>query len=182
MPNKSETRALSRLDELGRTIRRARVSTAPDAGSAIGEMAISIVLPGVAALRRSLMSGVALFVVGVVLPMAVVAWTYTGRDDLIGLALDPTFLLYVTGLALAAVVARLLAIAEIADAFRRSPGIGAQTAVATLVVLALGSPALWVAYRSNEARAQWWPTCSRQATASRCTCRHRPVRTSTPTT
>jgi LCP family protein required for cell wall assembly len=153
MANKSETRALGRLDELGRTIRRARVSPAPDGGSAIAEMAISIVLPGVAALRRSLLSGGVLFIVGVVLPLVVVAWTYSGRDDLIGLALDPTFLLYVAGLALAAVVARLLAIAEIANAFRRSPGIGAQTAIATLVVLALGSPVLWVAYRSNEARA-----------------------------
>jgi LCP family protein required for cell wall assembly len=148
MSKTSETQALKRLDDLGQTMRSAE----PPDRSVVVEMATSVVLPGLPTLRRSPYFGAGLLVVGVVLPLLLVARIYTGRDDLIGLALDPTFLLVVAGIGLVAVIARLLAIAEIASAFRSSGGIGRQTAVATVVVMALSVPVLWVAYRANEAR------------------------------
>lgn len=152
MSKQSEVNALRRLDQLGRGPVAARSVDRPT-GSAIGEMAISIVLPGAAALRRSVVVGGVLMIVGVVLPIAVAARTYTQRSNLIGIALDPTFLTYIVGLGLAVVIARLAAIAEIANAFRASRGIGLRTTVATLLVLVLGSPALWAAYQANQARA-----------------------------
>lgn len=148
MSKTSETTALKRLDDLGRTIEDAE----PPNGSVVVEMATSVVLPGLPTLRRSPFFGAGLLIVGVVLPVLLVARTYTGRDDLIGLALDPTFLLVVAGIGLVAVIARLLAIAEIANAFRGSRRIGGQTAVATVVVVALSVPVLSMAYRANEAR------------------------------
>jgi LCP family protein required for cell wall assembly len=149
MSHSNENNALSGLQDLDRHM---RVGISPE-GSPVGQMAISIVLPGVAAVRRTPVLAVVLVIVGVILPILMVARVYMARDDLIGLALDPTFLLVVAALGLAAVMARLFAIAEIANAFRRSPGIGGQTAVATLIVLALGSPVLWVAYRASDARS-----------------------------
>jgi LCP family protein required for cell wall assembly len=115
-------------------------------------MAISVALPGLPTIRRVPALGIALFTIGVALPIVFVAWTYSNRGDIIGLALDQRFLMMVAGFSLAAVLVRLIAIAEIAHAFRRSPGIGGRTAVATLVVLTLSAPALWVAVRANEAR------------------------------
>jgi len=152
MTKTSDTQALRRLDELGKVMDRADHDLASDDGPVVTEMAVSIVLPGVAALRRTRVFGALLLLVGVVLPVVFVVRTYTGRDDLIGLALDPAYLMVAAGLAVGAVVARLLAIAEIAGAYRRSPGIGVRTAVATVVILALGSPVLLVAHRANEAR------------------------------
>jgi len=81
------------------------------------------------------------------------AWFFANRDRLIGIALDERFLLAVAGIGLLAVVARFASIAEIAHAYRRSPGIGGQTAVATIVVAALSVPVLLVAYRANDARS-----------------------------
>jgi len=46
-----------------------------------------------------------------------------------------------------------VAIAEIANAFRRTPGIGGRTAVATVAVLALSIPVLWTSFNANEARS-----------------------------
>ena len=148
MSKTSEATALKRLDDLSRTSRSAQLRRR----SAVVELATSVVLPGLPTLRRSPFVGAGLLIVGVVLPIILVARTYTGRDDLIGLALDPTFLMVVAGVGLAAVIARLLAVAEIANAFRDSRGVGGQTAVATVVVLALSVPVLLVAYRANEAR------------------------------
>ena len=98
------------------------------------------------------MVGCLLLIVGVVLPVGFAVRTFVRRGDLIGLALDPTFLTYVAVLALAAVIARLAAIAEVANAFKASAGIGVRTAVATLVVLVLSAPALYAAYHANQAR------------------------------
>ena len=97
--------------------------------------------------------GVLAFAVGVAMPIVVLAWFVANRDRLIGIALDERFLLAVAGVGLLAVVARFAAIAEIAHAYRRSPGIGGQTAVATIVVAALSVPVLLVAYRANDARS-----------------------------
>ena len=148
MSERTETDALAGLRHLEHQL------NGPEGvdGSPVKQMAASIVLPGVAALRRIPIVGVLLFTAGVALPFVVAAWVFSKRSDLIGVALDPTFLMGIIAVCLIVVVARLLAIAEIAHAFRRSPGIGGQTAVATVVVLALGMPVLWGAFQANQAR------------------------------
>ncbi len=149
MPTTNEDRALRGLDGLGRRLHE------PDFedGSPGGQMTLSILLPGAAAFRRNPAVAFLLMLVGVALPVAGIVWAYTERSDLIGLALSPRFLAGVVIVGLVAVVARLLAVAEIASAFRRHPGIGGRTLLATLVVLALSAPVLWVAFRANEARS-----------------------------
>lgn len=148
MSTTSETRALSGLDGLEQKLR------GPDLpeGSPAAQMFVSVLFPGLPTFRRMPPLGLALLVVGLFVPFVAVAWAYAKRDDLIGVALDERFLLGVVVIGLTAVVARLAAVAEVAHAFRRTPGIGGRTAVATLVVVALGLPVLWVAFRANEAR------------------------------
>lgn len=147
MANSTQTRALSGLDDLELRLR------GPDLheGSPGAEMAVSIVLPGFASFKRTPALGVLLGVVGVAVPMLGLAWSFANRGDFIGLALNVRFLQAVVAVGLASVLARLVAVAEIAHAFRRTTGIGRQTAVATIVVLALGAPVLWTAFRANVA-------------------------------
>ena len=104
-------------------------------------------------MRRHPVLGLTLFVLGVLVPIVLLARLYANRSDLIGFALDPKFLMIVTGTSLAAVLVRLGAIAEVFSAHRRSPGIVSRSALATVVVIALGLPAYWVALRANEARS-----------------------------
>jgi anionic cell wall polymer biosynthesis LytR-Cps2A-Psr (LCP) family protein len=69
------------------------------------------------------------------------------------MALDPDFLPAGTAGGVAVVLARLLAVAEVAHAFRRRHGITARTVVATLVVLALAVPMVFLSMRANQARS-----------------------------
>lgn len=142
-------RALSGLRDLEHHLRGPRI---PD-GSPARQLAVSVLLPGLPSIRRVPIIGVLAFAVGVALPVVLAAWFFANRDRLIGIALDERFLLAVAGIGLLAVVARFASIAEIAHAYRRSPGIGGQTAVATIVVAALSVPVLLVAYRANDARS-----------------------------
>lgn len=148
MSGSNDTPALRGLDDLEHRLR------GPDLqeGSSGAQMAMSIVLPGVPAFRRTPPLALLLSVFGIVVPILGALWAYANRGDLIGFALDERFLLGVVVVGLLAVLVRLAAIAEVAHAFRRTPGIGGRTAVATLVVLALSLPVLWVAVRANEAR------------------------------
>ncbi|MEO6653685.1 MAG: LCP family protein [Ilumatobacteraceae bacterium] len=148
MSNRSESRALGRLQSFDQR----NLSAGFDEGSPGVEMALSIVLPGASAFKRKPLTAVALLTLGILAPAAGVAWAYANRNDLIGLALDSTVLVGVVAVGLVAVVARLLAVAEVASAYRRRPGIGGRTLVATAVVVALSAPVLLVAFRANEAR------------------------------
>jgi len=147
--NRSDTRALNRLDDFDH--HRGRPDF--DEGSPGWEMALSVVLPGVPAFKRNPAAAFLLLVFGVLAPLGGVVWAYVNRDDLIGLALSPRVLVGVVAMGLVAVIARLLAIAEVASAYRRRPGIGGRTLLATVVVLALSAPVLLVAFRANEARS-----------------------------
>lgn len=147
--NEHGDRALSGLRDLEHHLRGPEI---PD-GSPAGQLALSIVFPGLASIRRLPILGVVAFAVGVALPAVLLAWFFANRDRLIGFALDERVLLAVAGVGLLAVVARFVSIAEIAHAYRRSPGIGGQTVIATLVVAALSVPVLLVAYRANDARS-----------------------------
>ena len=105
-------------------------------------MATSIVLPGLPTIRRLPLLGVLLFTIGVAVPIVLGAWVLAQRDDLVALALEPRFLTAVTIVGCAIVLTRLLAIAEVAHAFRRTSGIAGRTVVATLIVLAMAVPVL----------------------------------------
>lgn len=148
MPQEPRTRALDRLDAFPAQRRRTAV---PD-GSPGLQLAVSVMVPGAPSIRRTPVVGVLLVLVGFAFPIVTAAWAFSRRDDLVGLALDPQFLTIVVVIGLLVVLARLLAIAEIAHAFRASRGIGVKTTVATIVVLALAAPVLWASFRANEAR------------------------------
>lgn len=140
------------LDGLRDLERRMRAPEAPP-GSPTKQLALSLVLPGLASLRRVPAIGVVAFTLGVAVPFVFAAWAVSQRDRLIGVALDADVLLIVAVVGVAGVLARLLSVAEIARAYRRSPGIGGRTTIATLVVLALSLPVLVVAYRAYDARS-----------------------------
>jgi LCP family protein required for cell wall assembly len=150
--------ALERLRQFDERVDRREPSrptpppTELDQTSGSGELAASIFVPGLASIRRHPVVGIFLFVVGVAVPLVLMAWAYANRDDLVGFALDPQFLMIVVVVALAAVAVRLLAIVEVWGAHRRSAGIAGRSVFAAVVVLALGVPAYWVAYRANVAR------------------------------
>ncbi len=158
MTTTNEQHALDRLREFDQRDGSARPPAGPppehlDQGTGSSEMVLSIVLPGASAMRRRPIVGVVLFLVGVVAPIVFAVWLYANRDDIVGVALDPDVLLMVIAVSVGAVLARLAALAEIAHAYRYSPGIGGRTAVATFVVLLLGIPAYWVTYHAYNARS-----------------------------
>ena len=152
MTDQRDTRALDRLAQFegGRP-----VPPAPPVGARGrpgAQMAASIVLPGLPSMRRAPAIGLLLFTLGVAVPIVLAAWAFSRRSDLVGMALEPRFLTAVVAVGLAVVLARLLAIAEVAHAFRGRRGVGASTTLATLVVLVLAIPVLIGAFRANEAR------------------------------
>lgn len=153
MTDQRETRALDRLSQFEGG-RPAAAAPAPEVRGRPGaQMAASIVLPGLPSMRRVPALGLLLFTVGVAVPIVLVAWIVSQRGDLVGMALEPRFLTAVVAVGLAIVLARLLAVAEVAHAFRHRRGIGASTTVATLIVLVLAVPVLIGAFRANEARS-----------------------------
>lgn len=148
-PPADHTRALDRLAAFEQHAARHQWP----AGSPGLQLAGSIVVPGVPALRRRPLLGIVLALFGVVLPFLLAAWVFANRDDLVGFALNPRFLTALIGVAVAVVVVRYLALAEVAHYFRRTPAIGAKTFVAALVVTLFAVPVAWAAYRANDARA-----------------------------
>jgi polyisoprenyl-teichoic acid--peptidoglycan teichoic acid transferase len=117
------------------------------------QLLASIVAPGAAALRRVPFVAVALLLFGVVLPCAIAAIVVLNRDEIIGLALDPTFLLAAIAIGGLAVVARFAAIAEVALAFRHSAGNAMRTAIAVAAVVVLASPVVWGVTQAAGARS-----------------------------
>jgi LCP family protein required for cell wall assembly len=124
-----------------------------DEGSPVGQFLLSIVLPGLASLRRAPLIAILCFLSGVALPFVLAAWVFSRRADIIGVALDPTFLRIVTIVGLLFVLSRLAAVGEVAYAHRTRRGIGGWTTLATAIVLVLAVPVLWATYRANDARS-----------------------------
>ena len=122
-------------------------------GSMAVELAMSVVLPGTATFRRSAPLGAALFVLGVGFPGALVAAVLTSRGELIGLTLDPTFLLAAITIAVLAVLARFAAVLEVASEHRDVRGMGWQTAAAGVAATAVSLPLIWVAVEAGQARS-----------------------------
>ena len=151
MSNQTDTAALDRLRHFERGHGPAPREELPY-GSPGAQMAASIVLPGLPTIRRVPALGVLLFTIGVAVPLVLGAWVFARRDDIVALALEPRFLTAVTVVGCAIVLTRLLAIAEVAHAFRRTSGIAGRTMVATLIVLAMAVPVLLLSLRANQAR------------------------------
>lgn len=151
MSNQTDAPALDRLRRFEDGHRPAPQED-PHVGSPGGQMATSIVLPGLPTIRRVPLLGVLLFTIGVAVPIVLAAWVLAKRDDLVALALEPRFLTAVTVVGCTSVLTRLLAVAEVAHAFRRTAGIAGRTVVATLVVLAMAVPVLLLSLRANQAR------------------------------
>lgn len=147
------TQALDRLAAFEHGIGGSAPSAAqPAAGSPGLQFATSIVLPGLAALRRRPLIGILLFTLGVAVPVVLAAWVFSRRDDLIGMALDQQFLSSIVAVGAAVVVARVAAVTEVAVAFRGRAGMWWRTSFASLVALALAVPVGMFAMQSNEAR------------------------------
>ena len=126
---------------------------APRAGATgTAQLAASVIMPGAGSWSRHRVAATVLAILGVIVPVLLVAWVYLERARLVGLALDPRFLLGVIIVGLLAVVSRVVAIGEVAYAFRRSPGIALRTAVALFVTGAVSLPVLSVVSDAAAAR------------------------------
>ncbi|HUF98721.1 MAG TPA: LCP family protein [Ilumatobacter sp.] len=147
------THALDRLANLGAREHSHEASMSMPDGSPTGQMIASIVLPGAACMGRRPLLGFVMVVVGVMAPVGLAVWAYLNIDDLVGFALDPTFLNTVILVGLALLVVRFIAVAEVAHTFRRSPGIGARTLVMTVLLLGLSVPVVYAATKANQARS-----------------------------
>lgn len=145
--------ALDRLAAFDQSFSGAPAAAAVPAGSPGLQFATSLVLPGVASIRRRPLIGILLFALGVAVPVALAVWATRQRDDVIGMALDTTFLSAVVAVGVAVVVARVFAVAEVAYAFRHRTGIGWRTSIASLLAIALAVPVGALALRTNEARS-----------------------------
>lgn len=122
-------------------------------GNVSAQLAASIVLPGSAAVRRAPFVAVGLLGLGVVLPVVLVVLVYINRSELVGFALDPTFLLAAMAVGLLAVSTRFIAIGEVAARFRFTSGIWLKTAIAAAVVIAGSLPVLAGVRDVNSARS-----------------------------
>lgn len=127
--------------------------SAADRDSLTGQLVASIVLPGAAMWRRRSGSAFLLLGVGVVLPVLLLAWVASQRSQVVGLALDPTFLLAVMAIGVVAVLARFAAIGEVAVVHRHAAGVVGRTATALVVTFALSTPVLYVVSETSAARS-----------------------------
>ena len=116
------------------------------------DMFSALLIPGVRTWRRRRLTGALLFGAGVVLPVALVVWLVTGRDRLVSLALSDRFLLAAILIAIAAFVARVVAVIEVSSAWRRVGRGGLQTAMAFVALLALAVPVGFGVVRVQQAR------------------------------
>jgi LCP family protein required for cell wall assembly len=150
MRSMNDVPALERLERF----EREHEPSAPT-GSGAGALFGSIVLPGIATIRRRPLLGIVLFTVGVAAPIVLAAWIVSRRDDLLALALEPRFMTAVSVVALTLVLTRMIAVFEVTHAFRRVSGIGWRATLAMLIVVLLAAPAVLLAARANQARASF---------------------------
>mgnify|MGYP001815993866 CR=1 FL=1 len=127
-------------------------STPRPGGTGTVQLIASVVVPGAGSWSRHRVAATMLALAGVVVPVLLVAYVFVERARLVGLALDPRFLLGVMVVGLLAVASRIVAIGEVAYAFRRSPGMAFRAAVALAVTGALSLPVLSVVSDAAGAR------------------------------
>lgn len=122
-------------------------------GNVSAQLAASIVLPGSAAMRRAPFVAIGLLGLGVVLPVVLLLLVYVNRSEIVGFALDPTFLLAAMAVGLLAVVSRFVAIGEVAARFRSTSGVWLKTGIAAAVVIVGSLPVLAGVRDVNSARS-----------------------------
>jgi LCP family protein required for cell wall assembly len=116
------------------------------------QLATSVIVPGIATLRRSRVLGIVLLLVGCGFPIVLVGWLFVNRDDLIGFALDQRLLTIVMVVGIVALIARVVAIGEVAWAFKGLPAISIKTSIAAVAVAAIAVPTLVVVEQANQTR------------------------------
>lgn len=109
-------------------------------------------LPGFTTVRRSGSLGALLILLGVLAPMALVVWVLLERQRLLALVVDDRFLLAVMVVAVASLVARFIAVTEVAMARQRSQRVGFQTFMAYVALVALAVPIGFGLIRTQQAR------------------------------
>jgi polyisoprenyl-teichoic acid--peptidoglycan teichoic acid transferase len=118
-----------------------------------GELGWAVVAPGVTTARRFRLLGWVLAVLGVGLPLAVMAWLLVERNAVVGLVLSERFLIVLMTAAVASVLARFAAVTEVTLALRRArrrAGGGAFMAYSAVLLLAI--PVGWGVIRAEQAR------------------------------
>jgi LCP family protein required for cell wall assembly len=132
------------VEPLPRDIRRARP----------GEYLGALLLPGSSTLARAPLLGALLLLLGVAAPLAVLAWAAWERDELIALGIDDRFLGAVVIVTAIAVLARGVAVGEVAMSQRQRGGrLGVAGLLSIIAVVALAVPAVWGIVQVERARA-----------------------------
>lgn len=121
-------------------------------GTATGELIKALVVPGWTTLFRAFVLGFLLLVIGVVFPLFVLGWIAVERNSLFALALDDRFLLAVLVGAPAALLARFVAVTEVAVFRGRSQAIGLRVLLSFVVVAAMAIPIGFGVVRIQDAR------------------------------
>jgi polyisoprenyl-teichoic acid--peptidoglycan teichoic acid transferase len=122
-------------------------------GSAGGELFQALLLPGFSSMGRAPVLSVLLVVLGVLFPVAIGVWMLIERDNLLGLVLDDRFLLAIMMGAVAGVLARFVAVTEVAIARQRVQRVGFQTFFAYVALGAIALPAAFGVVRAEQARS-----------------------------
>lgn len=109
-------------------------------------------MPGFSAMGRVPVLAVLLVVIGVLFPLFIGGWMLVERHNLLGLVLQDTFLLAVMVGSVAALLARFVAVTEVAIARQRYQRVGAQTFMAYVALAALAVPIGFGVVRAQQAR------------------------------
>ena len=128
----------------------------------LSEIALAVVFPGWAARRRLPQLAVALLTAGVVLPMAVGAYALFSGRQWIALSLDAGFLAWVIVVGVIAIVARLIAAAEVWLTNSQAGRPAGRDRWAVAVVVALCAPLLVGVVEVGRARAAIKPAFAGQ--------------------
>lgn len=109
-------------------------------------------MPGFSAMGRVPVLAVLLVVIGVLFPLFIGGWMLIERHNLLGLVLQDTFLLAVMVGSVAALLARFVAVTEVAIARQRYQRVGVQTFTAYVALAALAVPIGFGVVRAQQAR------------------------------
>ncbi len=145
-------RALGSLESLDSQWQPPSERSRRPVGSAGGELFQAIVLPGFSAMRRVPVLAVLLIVIGVLFPTFVAGWMLVERNNLLGLVLRDVFLLAVMVGSVAALLARFVAVTEVAVARQRFQRVGFQTFMAYVALAVLAVPIVFGVVRAQQAR------------------------------
>lgn len=121
-------------------------------GSTGGEFLRALLFPGITTSRRAFVLGSLLVIIGILFPVFVIGWIIVERDDLLALALDNRFLLALMVGSVAAVLARLVAVTEVAVFRGRHESITIEAISAYVLLALLSVPIAYGVYQTDQAR------------------------------